>query len=95
MKLLSTKWALLLFVVANLITALAVVIIIDYYRSLVSRQHELATQEQTLRIEQNQLILEQSALSSPIRIQNLTQDQLAMHQPKPEESHVLYVNNAK
>lgn len=85
------KWTVIALIVANIVTALAVVIIIDDYRGSVSRQHELATQEQRLRTEQNQLILEQSALSSPVRVQNLAQEQLGMHQPKPEESHVLYV----
>lgn len=90
----STSWLISIgLIAANLISAMAVIYVTDTHRRLVSQKHDLERQVRFMKTEKNRLLLEHSALTSPIRVQNIAQDKLNMHQPSPHETDIIYVQD--
>jgi len=79
-----------LLIMVNLASALSVIYAVDWHRRLVSQKHELITRQQFLQSQRNQLLLEYSSLTSPIRIQNMAQKRFNMRQPPSNQSHIIY-----
>lgn len=64
-----------------LATSFSVIYIKDMTRQEVTALHSLQYQHDQMMIEQGKLLLEQNTWSSPIRIQNIAQNQLNMTTP--------------
>lgn len=77
------------------LSAVAVVYVKDLHRRLVNQKQQLETQWQSLQSKKSQLLLERSALTSPVRIQNIAQSKLNMRQPKPSEIKLLYAEKQR
>ena len=75
----------MILLVAVLASALIVVYLKNEQRAYFS-QYQMAKQEVAqLDLEWNQLMLEQSAMSAPVRVQNIAHDKLHLSMPKPEK----------
>ena len=71
----------LLLLMILLVTGFSVIYIKDKTREAVTELHSLEYQHDQMMVEQGKLLLEQNTWSSPIRIQNIAQNQLSMTTP--------------
>lgn len=81
--------------VAVLVSALAVVYIKNEQRSYFSDLQMATQQAIQLDLEWNQLMLEQSAMAAPLRVQRIAQDRLDMITPQPEKVILVQPNAAQ
>lgn len=72
-----------------LVTGFSVIYIKDKTREAVTELHSLQYQHDQMMIEQGKLLLEQNTWSSPLRIQNIAQNQLSM--TTPEKNTIVFV----
>lgn len=81
-----------LLLIAVLVSALSVVYIKNEQRAYFSELQSTTLRTAQLELEWNQLLLEQSALSAPARVQRIAHDQLDMRMPVPSKVILVHVN---
>jgi cell division protein FtsL len=77
-------------VAAVLATAFSVIYVKEKVRQEVTELHNLQYQYDQMMIEQGRLLLEQNTWSSPLRIQDIAQNQLNMI--APDKSTIIFVS---
>ena len=75
--------------VASLVSALAVITTTHLTREQYGRLQQLEREQQQLQTEWGQLLLEESAWSSPARIERLAMERLEMRLPDVDEVEVI------
>lgn len=67
-----------------LLSALAIVYVKDYNRRTFIELQNLQQQTQALQVEWSQLLLEESTLTSQVRVEAMASQSMGMHAPEPK-----------
>ena len=90
LEILQHPWRLLLFVLV-IFSAFGVILSAHHNRQLIIVHESLMQERDQLDVEWRHLLLEQSALTEPNRIESMVAKQLDMHRPDPKEEVVVRI----
>lgn len=90
MQMSKSFYALILLLFVILVSAFAVVYSTNSYRSTFSQVEEEARQSHHLQLQWGQLLLEQSSLATPARVEELAREQLGMTLPTTKKTYLLH-----
>lgn len=86
----KSLYLLIFLLIAVLISAFAVVYSTNSYRSTFSLVEQEEIQSNQLQLQWGQLLLEQSSLATPARVEELAREQLKMILPNAKNTYILH-----
>jgi cell division protein FtsL len=89
MRLSKQFYFILIILIAILGNALAVVYVINEYRSNFSQLQQLKSEHHQLQLQWGQLLLEQASLATPARVEAIALEKLHMNLPQDKQTFIL------